>query len=104
MNNIITLHIKNHKIYLGKDSEYNTIEIVKTELKNKQYIKKIIARIDRINEQNIAKYNPAKEKKAVEYVNKTPQGTGFNRALIGIIEKNERIRKEMERIKQLLKE
>ena len=100
----ISIFIKNKKAYYGRDSEYNTVIIDRNRITETEYRNEIIKRIIRLVETKPTEYKLPKEKKAVEYVNKTPQGTGFNRALIGVIEKNERIRKEMERIKQLLKE
>lgn len=100
----ISIFIRNKKAYYGKDSEYNTVIIDRNRITETEYRNGIIKRIIKLVGTKPTEYKPPKEKKAVEYVNKTPQGTGFNRALIGIIEKNERIRKEMEMVKLLLKE
>ena len=100
----ISIYIKNRKAYYGKDTEYNTIIIDRTEIKNKEYREKILKRIIRLVETKPMEYKLPRERKVIEKENTTPVGTGFNMALIGIIKRNENARRELERVKQILKD
>lgn len=104
----ISIYIKNKKAYYGKDRTYNTIIINRNRITETEYRNNIIKRIIEIIEGKVQKhpynYTVRTERKAIEKENTTPVGTGFDRALIGVIKRNENARREIEKVKQILKE
>lgn len=99
----IAIFIKNNKVYIGRDKESNSLVIDTEKIKEKDYKIKLIKLIERIENTKQVSYIPGKERKVIERINTRPASSGYNSALVGMIKKNERIRKEIEEIRDLLK-
>ncbi len=98
---------KEKKVKQGKGASYNSITIELNRIQEREYKIQIIKQIEQIEQKtdNLKTYNyiPAKKRKIAEKVNDAPVCNGYNRALVGAIKRNESARKEIERLKELLK-
>jgi hypothetical protein len=99
----ITIFIKKRKVFIGKDNKFNTIEIDADELTNKEYKKSIIKQIDKIVDTKHYDYTEPKQRKVIEFVNCKPASSEYDRRLVDTVKRNEKARKEIERIRTLLK-
>lgn len=98
---------KNKKVKQGKGAIYNSITIELNRIQEREYKIQIIKQIEQIEQQidNLKTFNyiPAKKRKITEKTNDAPVYNRYNSALVSAIKRNESARKEIEKLKELLK-
>lgn len=104
----LEIHItRDKKVKKGKGARYNTIIIELNKIKEREYKSLLIGQIEdiehKIDRLRTFTYRQVKQRKVIEKVNDMPVHDVYNSALVGVIKRNERARKEIELIKELLK-
>lgn len=104
----LEIHItRDKKVKQGKGASYNSITIELNRIKEREYKTQIIKQIEQIEQKidglRLFNYTGTKQRKVINKVNNTPESNGFDRGVINVIERNEKARKQIEQIKELLK-